>query len=435
MARWLLPLIFSLSICLGGSSPLLAADIRLFISTTDAFRAVIIEGDIEPGDFERLIGILRANQGKVREVAIFSPGGDFHEAMKIGRAMRALQLSSRVPERSLLGQPLCAEDGIKPGNPQNCTCASAGFFIHIGGVQRDGTYLAVHRPAFRKGTFGKLSLDDARKAFAALQDEAKSYMREMGVPEHIQEDILGTPSERALLLDDKTVRTYFSGALPYLHEWQRNRCAKLSAAEMRQLESTSSRLLQANGAGEIQTSKANWDDYAFLRKKQEEERVCIAEVEQQSRRVAYERYFGARPSDLKNYDFSSWNTAARHLGRSFQEVLAEMHFTQLRIGGANLLELDATETAPAMILSDNHLAPEIVARVSLVSPTEPSPEFTRTLLRSLESAWGKQAQGDQVAEWRWNKDTFNAVLTRETFATNGSFLNLIIEAGQKAGED
>ena len=435
MARWLLPLVFSLAIVTGGSSPLLAADIRLFISSTDAFRAVIIEGDIEPGDFERFIGILRANQGKVREVAVFSPGGDFHEAMKIGRAMRALQLASRVPERSLLGQPLCAEAGIKPDNPQNCTCASAGFFIHIGGVQRAGSYLAVHRPAFRKGSFGRLSLNDARITFDALQNEAKSYMREMGVPEYVQEDILGTPSEQALLLDDKTVRTYFSGALPYMHEWQRNRCAKLSAAETRQLENVSARLLRANSTSESQPTRIELDSYAFLRKKQEEEKVCIAEVEQQSRRVAYERYFGIRPSDLRNYDFSRWSAAAGYLGRPFQDLLAEAHFARMRIWGANLLELDATETAPAMILSDNHLSPETVTRISLVSPIEPSPEFTRSLLRALESAWGKQAQGDQVAEWRWDKDTFDAVLTRETFATNGSFLNLIIEGEKKSGGD
>jgi hypothetical protein len=42
-------------------------------------------------------------------------------------------------------------------------------------------------------------------------------MAEMGVPKHVQEDVLGTPSERTLLLDEQTIETFFSGGLPYLH--------------------------------------------------------------------------------------------------------------------------------------------------------------------------------------------------------------------------
>ena len=223
MKQKLLASVFSFLIALLYTVQATAADIRPHITGSGTFRAIVIEGKIEAGDFDTFIRIVKENQSKISGVVIFSPGGNFYEAMKIGRAMRALELTSQVPMRSQSGRPSCEDGvlGIKPNDPQNCTCASAGFFIHIGSIHRGGTYLAVHRPYFEKGKFGELSQNDARKAFDALQDSARDYMQEMGVPKHVQEDVLGTPSERALVLDDKTVKTYFWLELPYRHEWKK----------------------------------------------------------------------------------------------------------------------------------------------------------------------------------------------------------------------
>ena len=44
-----------------------------------------------PGDFETFIKIIRENQGQIGGVTLFSPGGNFYEAMKIGRALRTFQ--------------------------------------------------------------------------------------------------------------------------------------------------------------------------------------------------------------------------------------------------------------------------------------------------------------------------------------------------------
>lgn len=406
-----------------------AADVRLFVSDADAFRAVVIEGQIEPGDFDAFLRLVRDNQGKVGKVVIFSPGGDVAEAFRIGRAMRALELASQVPLRSPLGQPLCDDGlgGLSPKSPQNCTCASAGFFVHIGGVNRSGTYLAVHRPSYAKGRFGELPREEARKAFTALQDEARVYMREMGVPEHIREDILGTPSERALLLDDRTVRTYFSGPLPYLHEWQRNRCARLTAPELQRIEDLSGRLLKARSAEEITLTGSEWADYALLRKKQDEERACAVVVEHQGRLVAFERYFGFKPSDLDGYDFAGWAAAASYLGRPVAGLVSD-GFERSRVAEVNLLERSATARQPMVILSDSTARSGTVSRVSLVSTSEPSPEFTRRLLESLDRAWGKGREGEEPNSWRWVTPGFTALLVRETSSARGAFLNLVVEA-------
>ncbi|MGO9375983.1 MAG: hypothetical protein ACLQBD_28355, partial [Syntrophobacteraceae bacterium] len=151
-------LVLAMLSCLLGSA--MAADVRTVISGNGSFRAVIIEGEIEPGDFDKFIKAIRDNQGLISGVNIFSPGGDFNEAMKIGRAMRALELYSQVPMRDPYGKSFCENDDplvLRPKDPQNCTCGSACFFIHIGAVHRGGTFLAVHRPYFNQTQFGKLT--------------------------------------------------------------------------------------------------------------------------------------------------------------------------------------------------------------------------------------------------------------------------------------
>ncbi|WP_305295594.1 hypothetical protein [Polaromonas sp.] len=407
-----------------------AADIRPFISGSGSYRAIVIEGNIEPGDFETFVRIANENQGKVSGVYIFSPGGDFYEAMKIGRAMRALELSSQVPMRGPTGRPVCEENGFgpKPKDPNNCTCASAGFFIHIGAIHRGGTYLAVHRPYFSKGKFGDLSQAEAQKIFAALQDSARAYMLEMGVPKHIQEDVLGTPSERALVLDEKTIKTYFWGALPYRHEWKKNRCSKLSELEAQRAENYSRRLLRARSASDSDLSKSEWDDLTALQKKQKEELDCAVTVERQSRAAAYERYFSVKPTDYSGHNFSKWSDATKYLGRQFYELVAEERFEEEKFAGSSFLKRVATANTPAISLSDSRTKPKVVTGVSLASTPNPSPEFAQRLLLSLENAWGKRSGGDGIAEWLWERKGFSAKLAHNPVSAEGPFLSVVIDA-------
>jgi hypothetical protein len=117
--------------------------------------------------------LVRDDRGTIAEVHLFASGGDFTEAMKIGRAIRALELSSRVPARSASGSPSCSGPvAIEPKDQTHCTCASACFFIHVAGTDRRGDYLAVHRPSFAPGAFGRMSQKDAMKVFDALQRTA-----------------------------------------------------------------------------------------------------------------------------------------------------------------------------------------------------------------------------------------------------------------------
>lgn len=267
-----------------------AAEMRVVIEGAGSDRALAIEGHIATGDFDTFIRLIREHQATI--VYLFSPGGDFTEAMKIGRALRALELPSRVPMRTSSDRPTCGGlPGIVPTDPRNCTCASACFFIHVASTHRGGDYLAVHRPYFATGEFGRLSQEDAMKAFDALQLTATQYMEDMGVPTHVQEDVLGTPSDRTLILDGKTVETYFSGDLPYRDEWIRSRCSRLSPDERGRLEQQSERLLTEGPAADARPAERESADLRDLQTRHSEERTCAIAVHKESRRAAYEKYF------------------------------------------------------------------------------------------------------------------------------------------------
>ena len=253
-------------------------------------------------------------------------------------------------------------------------------------------------------------------------------MHEMGVPKHIQEDVLGTPSERALVLDDKTVKTYFWLELPYRHEWKKNRCSKLSESETQRTEDYSRRLLRPRNAAEADLSKAEWNDLTALQKKQDEERRCDIEIEKQSRIEAYTHYFGVKPTDYAEQNFSKWGDSAKYLGRRFYELQAEERFDEEKFAGSAFLKRAATANAPAISLSDSRASPKVVTWISMVSSPNPSPEYTQRLVQSLENTWGKRSGGNGSTEWLWDKNEFSAKLTYETVSAEGAYLGLVIDS-------
>jgi len=418
-------------LCLPGN--VTAADVRALIHNTGSYRAIIIEGEIEQGDFDKFIKIVRDNQGLICCVSIFSPGGDFNEAMKIGRAMRALELSSMVPMRDPSGKAFCEDDDVlgQPKEPKNCTCASAGFFIHIGAVHRGGTFVAVHRPYLDKAQFSKLSQDQAKKEFESLQKRARDYMQEMGVPKHIQEEILGIPSDRALVLDEKTVKTYFWGDLPYRHEWLEAKCSRMSDQERLRWENYGQKLNAVNWNLE-RLSAQEAADFQMLGQKKQEESNCEIPLLKQSRIDAYEKYFRIKPTDYANHNFAKWGEAPKYLGRSLEDILGEERFDKKedKFAGKTFtsLERPATATAPSILLFDSPSRPGVVTDVTLISSPEPSKEFIERLKKSLIEAWGKPSGGNGSSEWVWEKNGYKAGLKYNPVASDGPFLSLKIEA-------
>jgi len=108
-------------------------------------------------------------------------------------------------------------------------------------------------------------------------------------------------------------------------------------------------------------------------------------------------------------------------------LITAENFVPFRFADTNLLEQDATTTSPAVFLSDCHFSPKNVSRISLISLTEPSPEFTHRLVEELQQTWGEQTGGNGTSEWFWETNDLVVSFTRETFSAKGSFLNLVIE--------
>jgi hypothetical protein len=397
-----------------------SAEFRQVASGTD--RQLVIEGDIEPGDSQKFLDAIKENQGQIGTVWIFSPGGDFQEAMKIGRAMRALELASIVPTRNTFGKPQCDSKIARPSDPAYCIAASAGFLIHIGGVWRGGSYVIVHRPYFEPKNYRQLSEAQAQVEFAALQAEARSYMSEMGVPAHIQEQVLSTPSDGRFVLDEATVKTYFWGDLPARHEWLVAKCSGMSRSDRTKLDLLRSRL--SRNVGKDFTSQEEADLRRLDRLDLQEE-SCRIPLTESSRIAAFEKYFQVKANVHAEQQFGAWVGAANDLGLEFSDLIEKNGFVEQSFPDASHLERAATAHSPMIIEFDAPKAVGVVSKISVFSPPNPSKLYENQLLDTLNESWGasKSSHGLPMV---WQREEFVATLSHQDSA-EGESLVLQIE--------
>lgn len=397
-----------------------SAQFRQVTSGTD--RQLVMEGDIEAGDFRKFLDAIRENGGQIGTVWIFSAGGDFQEAMKIGRAMRALELASMVPTRNVLGKPQCDSEVAHPSDPADCIAASAAFMIHIGGVWRGGSYLIVHRPYFDRKNFSELSEAQAEVRFAALQAEAASYMSEMGVPPQIQEQVLATPSDGRFVLDEATIKTYFRGDLPARHEWLVARCSAMSDGDRTKLYQLRDRLTRKFGNAFTPPEEAQ---LKRLDRLDLQEQSCRIPLTESGRIAAFENYFHVKADAPADRQFAAWIGAAGDLGRAFPDVIRKDGFVEQLFPDASHLERAATAHSPMVMEFDAPRTAGVVSRISVFSPPNPSELYERELLDTLNRSWGtsKSPNGSPMV---WQRDAFVATLSHQD-STEGESLVLQIE--------
>lgn len=405
----------------------IAADVRPHIN--GSLRNIIIEGNIEPGDYDMFMDIVKENQGLISGVYIFSPGGDFNEAIKIGEAIRALELTTSAPLLGKKGTPICGDvpgvgKGIlpKPRNAENCTCASAGFFIYLGGIYRTGHYLLVHRPYYDKSKFGNLSESQAKAAFDSLQKRAKRYMNKMEVPEHIQEDILRTPSDKALRLDKETINRYFAKALPYKHEWLLSKCPKLTPSERKEMSKYFAKVIASIGTDNQPTA-----DETKRNKELKEKGQCALKIQRKNRIEAYEKVFKEKINDYQYHNFNVWVNAPEYIGRRFYEILDAENYKEEGSSSISFLKKEMTAKTPYILLSDASWSPRVVRSVSVIGSSNPSKEFIRLLVDSLEESWGPSTRNKELKTWVWKVKKYKAELKYEPVSANGPYMLLEVE--------
>lgn len=399
-----------------------AAEMRLNVQSN--YRSVTIEGRIERGDYDRFIKLVSENQGLISGVILLSPGGDFVEAIKIGKALQALELSSRVPMKSRSGNPVCedASMGEVPRDPANCTAASAAFFIHIGAAHKGGTYLAVHRPTYDPRSFGQLSETDARTEFERLQTLARAYMKEMSVPDFIIEEVLNTPSDKVLVLEERIVRTHFWGDSPYRQEWRKARCAKLSAGELSELNTLSSQLLSTRTLPNDRLARLT-----ELRSIQDSELKCQVTLLRESRLNAFRMFFGKAASDTEGHRFGRWADALNYLDRTFEDIASEERFEiGSTFGDSTTMDKRPTATSPHVVVMDDTKRKKYVTWVNVVH-SNPSEQFMAQLVATLKSAWGEPTDSSPSSGLTWRTSKLIARLKVEPISSTGPFVSLVIE--------
>lgn len=382
------------------TSPGLAADI--WPEYSRSYTTVRIEGEIEEGDAITFEQIVKENYGTVNGVVIYSPGGNYYEAMKIGRAIRKLELNSMVPMTDERGRAECRDPDAK--DPQNCTCASSCFFIHIGGVHRGGDFMGVHRPYFKKGGFGELPQVSAKSEFEKLQETAKQYMKEMGVPKQVEENLLATPSDDILMLDKQTVTTHFWGHIPYRHEWLENKCTSVTPSEKSILKEYSKKLRNDHITSE------ELETWTNIQKKDEADRTCSIAAVRQGLLLAYKAYFGVEAKDADYQNFGFWSRARNYLGRSFYSIQSEGGFQKKDKFGGTSFAKDSSSSNPYISLSDSIKTPKTVTRANLVSRKNPSQTYMDRLVAELDKSWGPHKADVSSGNKYWSEGEFFAEL-------------------------
>jgi hypothetical protein len=213
-----------------------AADIRILRNNDGNMNKVIIEGDIVPGDYERFIQLIDANHegdfyyGQISEVHIYSKGGSVAEAINIGTLIRELRLHTVAPSKPFgaIGASGSVCEGVK--EQSNCTCLSACVLVFVGGINRFGNVLGVHRSYINHDVLKTMGGTEGINASTQLMEGVGIYLGRMGVPRTIIDRMNATSSQDISYLPDEEINLYLSGYLPQYSELVIAKCGDWKAA-------------------------------------------------------------------------------------------------------------------------------------------------------------------------------------------------------------
>jgi hypothetical protein len=193
--------------------------------------ALLIEGPIQRGDFEKLRSFLadRVVFEKIRRgVFLASPGGEVMESIKIGYLLRALNLRTLLP-----GLPNDQTNLIRAGDLKrsaNYLCGSACFFLYVAGVDRNPPRLgrlAIHRPVV-KSRFNLPTSQEAKAvATRGIEDAIGFYLRQMDVPDRLEQFMFSIPNDKIHWVTESEFSEFVRWTSPVFTQELRRDCAAL----------------------------------------------------------------------------------------------------------------------------------------------------------------------------------------------------------------
>lgn len=206
-----------------------AADIRPAKSARgEPLAAIMIEGEIKPGDYLKFVNTFLDNRGRNYGVILYSPGGDFTEALKIGRLIHALKLTTRAPDKIRF-------EPYEIKNASNKLCASSCFFMFVAGAQRFGEIVGIHRPYLSKSAYQQLSMDDAGKTHAVVRQMVETYLKELDVPLSYVDRIMAIDSGDVEWLTEEELKKNFNDYAPAYREWIEAKCSPNSNSDTQRM--------------------------------------------------------------------------------------------------------------------------------------------------------------------------------------------------------
>ncbi len=197
-----------------------------------------VEGDIVVGDADKLrtklLDYYNIFGASIDTVDLASQGGDVEEAMKMSALIRRLRLKTEVAVGDATHPPvsLVVHDG------KDLACASACFLVYAGGVDRFGTYLALHRPYVPRQIASQLS--DLEHEAIQRQEMTKvtKFLLDMDIDQFWIDIMMNTNSQNAyyvpLEIGDEKIH-HLQGLVPSIEEIVLAKCTGDTADLDRQL--------------------------------------------------------------------------------------------------------------------------------------------------------------------------------------------------------
>lgn len=218
--------------------PAFSADVyRLKTRDGGATNAIVIEGRIEKGDYDKYATILREKRNS-RVLVLYSQGGDLQEALKIGRLVRQLF----VHTQTALKDPYGKIRGYAK-REENNLCASSCFYIWVAGVSRGGNVLGLHRPYVAEGQ-GIPNISEMGALYRELRTLSIDYLKEMDFDQNYAEIMFSTPSTDVHWVNPQELAVeggYIPGVYEYLYAICENSMPRKELAEFNGLERLGSR--------------------------------------------------------------------------------------------------------------------------------------------------------------------------------------------------
>jgi hypothetical protein len=232
-----------------------------------------LNGPIEAGDFKKIEAYLVNPDSAGRDIeAVYldSPGGNFAEAVRIGKLLRELFITTVIQTDDATAK---------------VECSSACFLIFAGGIQRSVWWTGRNLPVV------ELYRPDDQPADASgpqpepvfsddMEYEARAYLADMGVADALIERMFKTSSAAGAVLHETELRT-LNSMVPYYQGKLLLQCGALTPEEQQKFTA----LLLAGALSEEHP----------LFKKQGEIETCRYKVRHNDRLDAFATHEAAAP--------------------------------------------------------------------------------------------------------------------------------------------